>query len=75
MVQICWLEVEITSFSLKSCLHYFLLCNDQVERDFLKSGFIQVLPYRDSAGRRIITALGNFGAVHHTLKNKVRDIL
>jgi len=48
---------------------------DKVERDLLKSGFIQALPYRDSAGRRIIAALGNFGTCHHTLKNKIKVLM
>ena len=38
----------------------------------MKSGAIQALPYRDTAGRRIIAVLGNFGTSSHTLKNKVR---
>ena len=42
-----------------------------MERDLLKSGFIQVLPYRDAAGRRIAAALGSFGTSNHTSMNKV----
>jgi len=48
---------------------------DKVERDLLKSGLIQSLPYRDSAGRRIIAALGNFGTCHDTLKNKIKVLI
>jgi hypothetical protein len=47
---------------------------DKVERDLLKSGCLQILPFRDSAGRRIVASLGNFGAHIHTPKNKVRVI-
>ena len=49
----------------------FLLRNKQVERGLLKSGWIQIFPYRDLSGRRIISTLGNFGTRDHTLKNKV----
>jgi len=48
---------------------------DKVERDLLKSGYIQALPYRDTAGRRIIASLGNFGASHHNVKNKIKVLI
>uniref|UniRef100_A0A7S4A8N7 DUF6824 domain-containing protein n=2 Tax=Pseudo-nitzschia australis TaxID=44445 RepID=A0A7S4A8N7_9STRA len=47
---------------------------DKVERDLLKSGCIQIFPYRDLSGRRIISTLGNFGTRYHTLKNKIKVI-
>lgn len=45
---------------------------DKVERGLLKSGWIQIFPYRDLSGRRIISTLGNFGTRDHTLKNKIK---
>ncbi len=39
-----------------------------MERDLLKSGVIQALPYRDSSGRRIMAIFGNFGTGHQTVR-------
>ncbi len=45
-----------------------------MERDLLKSGVIQVLPYRDTAGRKITAVIGKFGASKHSLKPKVSGV-
>mmetsp|Transcript_22795 Transcript_22795/g.25626 ORF Transcript_22795/g.25626 Transcript_22795/m.25626 type:complete len:475 (+) Transcript_22795:76-1500(+) len=45
---------------------------NKVERDLLKSGCLQILPYRDLMGRRILCSLGNFGTHNHTTKNKIK---
>lgn len=71
--------VAVFSFLLCSlgsagCVHCLLSLNKQLERDLLKSGVIQVLPYRDRAGRKITAVLGNFGASNHSLKQKVSAV-
>lgn len=55
-------------------MHCLLSLNKQLERDLLKSGVIQVLPYRDRAGRKITAVIGNVGASNHSLKQKVSAV-
>lgn len=67
---VCCFRLE--TYSLGSCLVHCLSIHKQVERDLLKSGVIQLLPYRDTAGRRITAVIGNVGTSSHSVKHKVR---
>lgn len=60
-------------FEMVVCIACFSSTN-KVERDLLKSGIIQVLPYRDKAGRKITAVIGKFGASEHSLKPKVSGV-
>ena len=67
-----YLEIVCENFGNDALTRQVKLTDlDKVERDLLKSGCLQILPFRDSAGRRIVASLGNFGTHIHTPKNKV----
>ena len=42
------------------------------ERNFLKKGYIQILPFRDSVGRRIHINLGSYGGLEFSMLAKER---
>jgi len=68
-----YLEIVCENFGNDALTRQVKLTDlDKVERDLLKSGCLQILPFRDSAGRRIVASLGNFGTHIHTPKNKMK---
>lgn len=44
---------------------------DKTEEDLLRAGNFQILPTRDSVGRRVVVRLGDLGGADVTLFNKV----
>ena len=70
---VCHLNYLLEEFGEYALMRQLWLSDlNAKEIKFLRKGYLQILPFRDSVGRRIIVSLGSFGGREFSMKTRER---